>query len=76
MDRDTLQLIGRSNKGRNLIRLHGNVWTILERRDSVACFNGDPGFLIVPKGKESDSNLSRWFNPLWDDTFHKDFVGC
>lgn len=47
-----------SKRAKQLIRQHGDCWSVIERRP-VACFNGDVGILI----ESPDGTHSRWVLP-------------
>lgn len=44
----TLKLTGKTRHGRNRIAQFGDLWTVIERRESVWCLDGLPGLLIEP----------------------------
>ena len=72
--KEVIILNGVSNKGKNLVRQFGERWTILERREFVACLKG-PGFSIVPEGRETQSDkLSRWWTMQGDLDFQHIFI--
>ena len=64
MQMDTVKLKGKSRKGKNRIREHGDTWTILERRENVRCCIG-PALLI----KSADGKDLRWISERNDRDF-------
>lgn len=50
-----LILKGKTNKGKNRIKVHGTEWCVVEVRQSVSCVNG-PGMLI----RSLSTNDKRW----------------
>jgi len=55
-----LELEGRSNKGKRLVKQFGHLWAVVRFREEVECFFGAPGLFIVPAGHPSDSLAMRW----------------
>jgi hypothetical protein len=61
-----LTLVGKTQKGKNFVRVNGAEWTILIELESVMCLKG-PGFLIVPiNGNEK---AIRWIAKQHDTDF-------
>lgn len=59
-----IKLVGKSLKGKNRIREHGELWEILEKRDFVMCLNG-PGLSI----KSAKTGDIRWISVTDDGDF-------
>ena len=55
-----LTLIGKTQKGKNVIARDGKDWQIVKSCDFVPCLGNKPGLLITPKGKKRLSRGSRW----------------
>lgn len=55
-------LCGATRRLRQLIREHGALWTVHERRPHVPCLNG-PGVLISPEGTSRQHRALRWVTP-------------
>lgn len=65
-----IKLKGKTQKGKNRVREHGENWEVIRECDSVI-FSNEPGpwGFIVPEGQDRADKGSRWIN-LRDD---KDF---
>lgn len=57
-----IQLKGLSQRGKNRIREHGNVWTVLAETDHVLFSPNDSSLwlFIVPIGGSQNDKASRW----------------
>lgn len=57
----TIRLKGRSQKGKNRIREHGETWTVWAETEKVL-FNPQKGpwLFVSPDGKNQDDKSSRW----------------
>lgn len=57
-----IQLTGITHRGKNLIRKHGNIWTVLAETDHVLHSPDNLGLrlFIVPIGGNWDGGNSRW----------------
>ena len=66
-----IKLTGKTQKGKNRVREHGQFWTVLRECDRVI-FSTDPGpwGFIAPEGKDRADKGSRWVNLRAD----KDFI--
>ena len=62
-----MRLTGKTQKGKNRIREHGDLWVLLKTRDSVL-FDTKPGqwFLIAPC---NNGSASRWIHSINDRDF-------
>jgi hypothetical protein len=60
-----LKLTGRTLKGKNKIREHGDVWIIIGSTEQAQCFNNLPATLIQSE-KDKDR---RWIKVTNDDDF-------
>lgn len=40
-------LIGKTRRGKNKIREHGEYWDVVDRWDCVQCLDNKPGILVV-----------------------------
>lgn len=58
-----IRLRGKSAKGKNRIREHGELWTVFAETDKVL-FNPQPGqwLFVAPSGKNQDDKSSRWIH--------------
>jgi hypothetical protein len=41
-----VRLKGKSRRGKNRVREHGDFWTVEQTSESVMCLDGDPGLLL------------------------------
>ncbi len=66
----TVNLVGKSMKGKNRVREHGSVWIIHVRVETVL-FNPEPGpwIFISPIGKTFQDTASRWVHEVNDRDF-------
>ena len=66
----TIRLKGKTMKGKNRVREHGDEWTVLAETEKVL-FNPTKGpwIFIAPKGKNQDDKASRWCHSLTDLDF-------
>jgi hypothetical protein len=58
-------LVGKSQKGKNRIKEHGDKWEVVREDDKVICLDDKPGMLL-----QSPDGYQKWF-ALRDD---KDFI--
>lgn len=65
-----LKLRGKTRKGKNRVKEHGEFWEILEEKHADCC-NGI-GWLIIPKN--GDENAIRWINKTNDPDFEVEVV--
>lgn len=66
-----IRLKGKSQKGKNRIREHGDRWTVLAETSSVLFSPEKPGpwiFICVGGGNQNDKS-SRWIHALNDEDF-------
>ena len=67
----TIRLKGKTQKGKNRVREHGEMWTVLAVTDHVL-FSSDrtgPWLFVAPEGKTQDDKASRWIHRLDDLDF-------
>lgn len=66
----TIRLKGKTMKGKNRIREHGDTWTVLAETDKVL-FNPAKGdwLFIAPVGKDQNDKSSRWIKSVNDLDF-------
>lgn len=66
----TIRLKGKSMKGKNRIREHGDEWIVLAETDRVIFSQLTGGWLfITPLGKTQDDKASRWISAVTDFDF-------
>ena len=59
---DFVRVKGVSGKGKNRVREHGDVWQVIGKTSHAVCRQGQPSFLVVPKGKEwIESCIGHWW---------------
>lgn len=65
-----LRLKGLTQKGKNRVREHGDLWTVLAEVDKVL-FNPNPGpwLFITPAGRTQDDKAARWIKASDDVDF-------
>jgi hypothetical protein len=66
----TIRLKGKTMRGKNRVREHGNEWTVLAETEKVL-FNPakGPWLFAAPAGKNQDDKSSRWIHGLTDLDF-------
>lgn len=66
-----IKLKGLSQKGKNRVRDHGDLWTVLAETDSVlfAPSTKGPWLFIAPKGFGQNDKASRWLRADGDPDF-------
>lgn len=66
----TVRLRGKTQKGKNRIRTHGEMWTVLAETDRVL-FNPETGnwLFVAPVGESQDHKASRWLHGATDSDF-------
>jgi len=64
-------LVGKTQKGKNRIREHGSVWTVLAETDRILFRPNDKGpwLFVSPEGKNMEDKASRWIRQLDDADF-------
>lgn len=67
-----IQLTGISQKGKNRVRQHGNLWTVLAETDRVlfAPSSNGPWLFIAPLGLGQNDKASRWVRASGDTDFN------
>lgn len=66
-----IKLVGKSHKGKNRIREHGETWFVLAETERVL-FSSDksgPWLFIAPPGKTMNDKASRWVHGISDIDF-------
>lgn len=60
----TIILKGLSQKGKNRVRDHGNIWSVLAETDTIlfAPTKKGPWLFIAPNGDTADSKAARWIH--------------
>jgi hypothetical protein len=66
-----IKLTGKSQKGKNRVREHGNDWNVLAETDVVLFSPGKKGpwLFITPVGQGHDSKAARWIHAISDQNF-------
>jgi len=67
----TIRLKGKTQKGKNRVREHGEMWSVLAVTDHVLFSNDSAGpwLFITPEGKTQNDKASRWIHGLQDVDF-------
>lgn len=67
----TLKLTGKTMKGKNRVREHGQLW-VVHAETQIVLFNPEPGpwLFVAPVGKDFQDKSSRWIHAVDD----KDFI--
>ena len=67
----TIRLKGKTMKGKNRVREHGDMWTVLAETETVlfAPSSKGPWLFAAPVGKNQDDKASRWIHSLTDLDF-------
>ena len=67
----TIRLKGKTMKGKNRVREHGDLWNVLAETDHVlfAPSSKGPWLFVAPVGKNQDDKASRWIHGLTDLDF-------
>ena len=67
----TIRLKGKTQKGKNRVREHGEMWTVLAETETVlfAPSSKGPWLFAAPVGKNQDDKASRWIHGLNDLNF-------
>ena len=66
----TIRLKGITQKGKNRVREHGEMWSVLAETDRVIFSTEAGGWLFVaPEGKMQNDKASRWIHKLDDLDF-------
>lgn len=67
----TIRLKGKTQKGKNRVREHGEMWTVLAETDKVLFkpSSSGPWLFAAPAGKNQDDKASRWIHGLTDLDF-------
>ena len=67
----TIRLKGKTMKGKNRIREHGDMWNVLAETDTVlfAPSSTGPFLFIAPPGKDQNDKSSRWIKSANDLDF-------
>ncbi len=65
-----IKLSGITKKGRQRVKQHGEMWRVLEVRDTVI-FSSErgPWMLVAPGGHDKTSNSIRWVHVSADEDF-------
>jgi len=65
-----IRMNGKTQKGKNRVREHGEIWVVLREADRVIFDSSTgPWAFIAPRGLGRESNGSRWVNLRWDRDF-------
>jgi hypothetical protein len=66
-----IKLIGITQKGKNRVREHGNIWVVLAEVDRVLFSPNNPGpwLFVAPPGKDYNHKDSRWVHLTHDPDF-------
>lgn len=67
--RKVLQLEPITKRGRQIIKEHGDLWTVLETRDHLPCFDGRAGLFVQSRA----SGDTRWIEPDGSPHFTRGF---
>lgn len=62
---EKIQLDGISQHGKNRIREHGGIWTVVRRSSSVTCLESEPGVFV----RSSKTGDTRWIKSVNDPHF-------
>jgi hypothetical protein len=67
----TIRLKGKTQKGRNRVREHGEMWSVFAETDKVlfSVSRKGPWLFISPEGKTQDHKASRWIHGADDEDF-------
>ena len=67
----TIRLKGKTMKGKNRIREHGEMWNVLAETDTVLFAPGSKGpwLFAAPVGKNQNDKSSRWIKSVNDLDF-------
>jgi hypothetical protein len=67
----TIRLKGKTQKGKNRVREHGEMWNVLAETDKVlfAPSVTGPFLFVAPVGKNQNDKSSRWIHGLTDLDF-------
>jgi hypothetical protein len=61
-------LVGKTNKGKNVVQRDGAEWSIIRTETNCICFNGQPGTFIEPVTGDK-ARASRWIQFPFDPDF-------
>ena len=66
-----VRLKGRSQKGKNRVRDHGEMWTVLAEADRVLFAPSNPGpwLFVAAEGCDQNHKSSRWVKTAGDADF-------
>jgi hypothetical protein len=67
-----IQLVGKSQKGKNRVREQGPMWIVFAETETVlfAPSERGPWIFIAPEGKTHDDKASRWIRVTGDVDFN------
>lgn len=65
-----IRLKGKSAKGKNRVREHGELWSVFAETDRVLFSTESANWLFIsPVGKDQNHKASRWIKSLDDPDF-------